>query len=179
MEESQSQRDRRVEELWKQLDPAGHGELDLKGLQRGLRRIDHRKYFPFSPFPLFRFSGCCTHDFLSALKNADQMLKTILSIVDTSGDGKIQYEGVFGETGNAKCGAGGLRRCVRRVPSLRRSRRAPVAPAVPIDRSRQRRTIKQRRTSERLPACWPVGAEQKAVRFLQRDRHEPRRVHHV
>ncbi|KAL2155400.1 hypothetical protein VTH82DRAFT_142 [Thermothelomyces myriococcoides] len=68
MEESQSQRDRRVEELWKQLDPAGHGELDLKGLQRGLRRIDH------------------------PLKNADQMLKTILSIVDTSGDGKIQYE---------------------------------------------------------------------------------------
>ncbi|KAL2160128.1 hypothetical protein VTH06DRAFT_1783 [Thermothelomyces fergusii] len=68
MEESQSQRDRRVAELWKQLDPAGHGELDLKGLQRGLRRIDH------------------------PLKNADQMLKTIISIVDTSGDGKIQYE---------------------------------------------------------------------------------------
>ncbi|KAL2185015.1 mitochondrial carrier [Thermothelomyces heterothallicus CBS 203.75] len=68
MEESQNERDRRVEELWKQLDPAGHGELDLKGLQRGLRRIDH------------------------PLKNADQMLKTIISIVDTSGDGKIQYE---------------------------------------------------------------------------------------
>jgi solute carrier family 25 phosphate transporter 23/24/25/41 len=43
MEEPQSQRDRRVEELWKKLDPAGHGELDFKGLQRGLKRIDHRK----------------------------------------------------------------------------------------------------------------------------------------
>jgi len=27
------------------------------------------------------------------MKNADQMLKTIISLVDTSGDGKIQYEG--------------------------------------------------------------------------------------
>jgi solute carrier family 25 phosphate transporter 23/24/25/41 len=43
MEEPQNQRDKRVEELWKKLDPAGHGELDLKGLQKGLRRIDHRK----------------------------------------------------------------------------------------------------------------------------------------
>ncbi|KAL2146124.1 hypothetical protein VTI28DRAFT_5217 [Corynascus sepedonium] len=68
MDESQNQRDGRVEELWKQLDPAGNGELDFKGLQKGLRRIDH------------------------PLKNADKMLKTIISIVDTSGDGKIQYE---------------------------------------------------------------------------------------
>ncbi len=42
MEEPQGQRDRRVEELWRRLDPAGLGELDLKGLQKGLRRIDHR-----------------------------------------------------------------------------------------------------------------------------------------
>ncbi|SPQ20336.1 ef2e8f01-a678-410d-b25d-0e303925158c [Thermothielavioides terrestris] len=68
MEEPQNQRDKRVEELWKKLDPAGHGELDLKGLQKGLRRIDH------------------------PLKNADEMLKDIISAVDTSGDGKIQYE---------------------------------------------------------------------------------------
>jgi hypothetical protein len=27
------------------------------------------------------------------MKNADQMLKAIISLVDTSGDGKIQYEG--------------------------------------------------------------------------------------
>ena len=41
--ESQNQRDRRVEELWKKLDPQGTGELDLAGLQKGLRRIDHRE----------------------------------------------------------------------------------------------------------------------------------------
>ena len=44
MEESQNERDKRVEELWKRLDPAGHRELDFKGLQKGLRRIDHRKH---------------------------------------------------------------------------------------------------------------------------------------
>jgi solute carrier family 25 phosphate transporter 23/24/25/41 len=44
MEESQNQRDKRVEDLWKRLDPQGHGELDYKGLQKGLRRIDHRQY---------------------------------------------------------------------------------------------------------------------------------------
>ncbi len=42
MAESQNQRDARVEALWKKLDPQGKGELDLKGLQRGLKRIDHR-----------------------------------------------------------------------------------------------------------------------------------------
>ncbi|KAK1830723.1 mitochondrial carrier domain-containing protein [Podospora conica] len=68
MDESQNQRDKRVEDLWKRLDPAGHRELDFKGLQRGLRRIDH------------------------PMKNADQMLKAIVELVDTSGDGKIQYE---------------------------------------------------------------------------------------
>lgn len=47
MEEPQNQRDKRVEELWRKLDPAGHGELDFKGLQKGLRRIDHRK--PIDP----------------------------------------------------------------------------------------------------------------------------------
>lgn len=41
--ESQNQRDRRVEELWRKLDPQGVGELDVKGLQKGLRRIDHRQ----------------------------------------------------------------------------------------------------------------------------------------
>ncbi|KAK1754350.1 hypothetical protein QBC47DRAFT_447258 [Echria macrotheca] len=76
MEESQNQRDSRVEDLWKKLDPAGHGELDFKGLQKGLRRIDH------------------------PMKNADQMLRTIISLVDKNGDGKIQYEEfrVFVET---------------------------------------------------------------------------------
>lgn len=45
MEESQNQRDKRVEELWRKLDPTGTGELDFKGLQKGLKRIDHRKLY--------------------------------------------------------------------------------------------------------------------------------------
>lgn len=42
MQESQKQRDKRLEELWRKLDPQATGELDLKGLQKGLRKIDHR-----------------------------------------------------------------------------------------------------------------------------------------
>jgi solute carrier family 25 (mitochondrial phosphate transporter), member 23/24/25/41 len=42
--ETQNERDKRVEELWRRLDPAGHRELDFKGLQKGLRRIDHRRF---------------------------------------------------------------------------------------------------------------------------------------
>ncbi|KAL7624482.1 hypothetical protein AAE478_006047 [Parahypoxylon ruwenzoriense] len=68
MAESQNQRDARVEQLWRKLDYQGKGELDWKGLQKGLRRIDH------------------------PMKNADEMLKTIIKVVDTNGDGKVQYE---------------------------------------------------------------------------------------
>jgi Ca2+-binding EF-hand superfamily protein len=68
LEESQNQRDARIEKLWHQLDPSSAGELDLKGLQKAFRRIDH------------------------PMKNADDMLKQIVREVDSSGDGKIQYE---------------------------------------------------------------------------------------
>ncbi|KAH9898642.1 mitochondrial carrier [Xylariomycetidae sp. FL2044] len=68
MAESQNQRDARIEELWKQLDYQGRGELDWKGLQKGLKRIDH------------------------PMKNADNLLKDIIKAVDTDGDGKMQYE---------------------------------------------------------------------------------------
>ncbi|CAJ2510718.1 Uu.00g063430.m01.CDS01 [Anthostomella pinea] len=68
LEESQNQRDARVEQLWKKLDYQNKGALDWKGLQRGLKRIDH------------------------PLKNADDMLKNIIKVVDTNGDGKIEYE---------------------------------------------------------------------------------------
>lgn len=46
MAESQNQRDHRVEELWQKLDPQKKGELDLKGLQKGLRKMDHRQLGP-------------------------------------------------------------------------------------------------------------------------------------
>ncbi|KZL78293.1 calcium dependent mitochondrial carrier protein [Colletotrichum tofieldiae] len=68
VDESQNQRDKRVEDLWRQLDPNGSGHLDFKGLQKGLKRIDH------------------------PMKNADDMLRKIMTVVDTNDDGKIQYE---------------------------------------------------------------------------------------
>ena len=43
LREPQNSRDARVEELWASLEPDHTGELDLKGLKKGLRRIDHRK----------------------------------------------------------------------------------------------------------------------------------------
>ncbi|KAF4447656.1 hypothetical protein F53441_8860 [Fusarium austroafricanum] len=67
LREPQNSRDARVEELWASLEPDHTGELDLKGLQKGLRRIDH------------------------PMKNADDMLKRIMEEVDRNGDGKIQY----------------------------------------------------------------------------------------
>lgn len=65
--EPQNSRDARVEKLWASLEPDHTGELDLKGLRKGLRRIDH------------------------PMKNADDMLKRIMEEVDQNGDGKIQY----------------------------------------------------------------------------------------
>lgn len=57
MEESQNQRDARVEALWRKLDYQRKGELDWKALQRGLKKIDHRQlYLPGSTrFALSRF----------------------------------------------------------------------------------------------------------------------------
>lgn len=46
--ESQNSRDARIEQLWFKLDPQKRGELDLHGLQKGLRRLDHRKHFPLA-----------------------------------------------------------------------------------------------------------------------------------
>jgi solute carrier family 25 phosphate transporter 23/24/25/41 len=42
--ESQNARDARVERLWRQLDIDKKGELDLSGLRKGLRKIDHRMF---------------------------------------------------------------------------------------------------------------------------------------
>ncbi|PMB72743.1 Truncated non-functional calcium-binding mitochondrial carrier SAL1-1 [Beauveria bassiana] len=58
-----------VELLWNCLGPSPHGDLDYNGLQRGFRRLDH------------------------PMKNADSMVKKILTEVDSNGDGKIQYQG--------------------------------------------------------------------------------------
>ncbi|PGH11730.1 hypothetical protein AJ80_06991 [Polytolypa hystricis UAMH7299] len=65
--ETQSERDQRVQNLWETLDTRREGQLDLKGFKKGLKKMDH------------------------PLKNADHMLEDVLEAVDTSGDGKIQY----------------------------------------------------------------------------------------
>lgn len=68
--ESQNTRDGRVEELWRKLDPQKKGEIDLQGLQRGLKKIDH------------------------PLKNAHDMVKDVVKAMDKNGDQIIQYEGM-------------------------------------------------------------------------------------
>ncbi|KAK7905908.1 hypothetical protein LTR67_000632 [Exophiala xenobiotica] len=65
--ESYEHREQRIQELWRTLDTRSEGHLDLPGLKKGLRKIDH------------------------PLKNADDLLHDVLTVVDTSGDGRIQY----------------------------------------------------------------------------------------
>ncbi|CAZ85743.1 unnamed protein product [Tuber melanosporum] len=65
--ESQKARDERLLKLFKSLDTRSEGHLDLEGLRRGLKRINH------------------------PLKDAEHLLHDILEAVDTSKDGLIQY----------------------------------------------------------------------------------------
>lgn len=43
-QEPQTQRDARIQKLWKKLEPSSSGELDLAGLKKGFRKLDHRKH---------------------------------------------------------------------------------------------------------------------------------------
>ncbi|OJJ88587.1 uncharacterized protein ASPGLDRAFT_42167 [Aspergillus glaucus CBS 516.65] len=65
--ESKNDRDQRVDKLWETLGARKEGLIDLNGLKRGLKKIDH------------------------PLKNADDMLRSILVAVDTNGDGHIDF----------------------------------------------------------------------------------------
>ncbi|KAF7625085.1 mitochondrial carrier domain-containing protein [Aspergillus flavus] len=65
--ESKDERDERVAKLWQSLGARKDGRLDLNGLKKGLKKIDH------------------------PLKNADSMLQNVLKAVDTNGDGYIDY----------------------------------------------------------------------------------------
>ncbi|MCJ1311961.1 hypothetical protein MMC25_005635 [Agyrium rufum] len=67
MDESQSDRDGRIEELWRKLDSKKQGHLDKNDLKEGLQTINH------------------------PLKDADSLLDDVLKAVDTDGDGRIQY----------------------------------------------------------------------------------------
>ncbi|OCK82635.1 calcium dependent mitochondrial carrier protein-like protein [Lepidopterella palustris CBS 459.81] len=65
--ESANAQDARVDALWATLDTRKQGSLDISGLKKGLRKLDH------------------------PLKNADHLLTDVLKMVDTDGDGRIQY----------------------------------------------------------------------------------------
>ena len=66
---SQNSRDARIESLWNKLDLQNKGELDINGLKRGLKKLDH------------------------PLKNAQGMLEDVVKAMDKNGDKVIQYEG--------------------------------------------------------------------------------------
>ena len=42
--DNQKVRDARVEKLWQTLDTQKEGHLDVKGLKKGLKKIDHRSF---------------------------------------------------------------------------------------------------------------------------------------
>jgi len=65
--ESRESREKRIQELWQKLDTSSAGQIDLTGLKKGLKKLDH------------------------PLKNADDLLHDVLKAVDTSGDGRIQF----------------------------------------------------------------------------------------
>lgn len=65
--EDQQAQDVRVEKLWQTLDTRKEGQLSLEALKNGLSNMNH------------------------PLKNADSLLHDVLKVVDTDGDGHIQY----------------------------------------------------------------------------------------
>lgn len=78
--------DARVDELWATLDMRKQGQLDLAGLKKGLRKLDHRTIC------VSRQTRRCA-DRTVALKNADQLLNEVMKAVDTDADGRITYKG--------------------------------------------------------------------------------------
>lgn len=84
--ESQDARDARVEKLWQDLDTRKEGQLDIKALKKGLRKIDHREC-------VVSLHIRHTLTAWAALKNADGMLRDVFKAVDLGGDGRIQYSG--------------------------------------------------------------------------------------
>lgn len=91
--ESKDERDERVARLWESLDARKEGHIDLTGLKKGLKKIDHRECLSPSLIGSRAGSSRLTRSHLLALKNADEMLRNILHDVDTNGDGQIDYNG--------------------------------------------------------------------------------------
>ncbi|KAF1984771.1 calcium dependent mitochondrial carrier protein-like protein [Aulographum hederae CBS 113979] len=65
--ETANEQDARLEELWRKLDTKAKGHIDLAGLKKGLKNMDH------------------------PLKNADSLLQEVMRAIDTNKDGQIQY----------------------------------------------------------------------------------------
>lgn len=40
--ETDKERDERLEKLWNTLDSNGDGQIDINGLKKGLKKMDHR-----------------------------------------------------------------------------------------------------------------------------------------
>jgi Ca2+-binding EF-hand superfamily protein len=40
--ETDKERDERLEKLWNTLDTGGDGQIDINGLKKGLKKMDHR-----------------------------------------------------------------------------------------------------------------------------------------
>ncbi|RPA87951.1 mitochondrial carrier [Ascobolus immersus RN42] len=64
----QRQRDARLAKLWANLDYEREGSVNLDQLKKGFKRLEH------------------------PLRDAHHLMEDILAVVDTSGDGRIQYE---------------------------------------------------------------------------------------
>lgn len=90
MVESKDERDERVAKLWEKLDTRREGHIDLPGLKKGLKNIDHREFGR----PALRIP---TNHFFPALKNADEMVVNVLQEVDTNCDGRIDQAGKYFE----------------------------------------------------------------------------------
>lgn len=41
-EETDKERDERLKKLWHTLDASGDGQIDIHGLKKGLKKMDHR-----------------------------------------------------------------------------------------------------------------------------------------
>lgn len=86
--ESEEERDARIKALWDKLDTKKKGSLDLPALKNGLAKMNHRQWTAQSRDAIS--TDCC-----KALKDADSLVRDILSAADINDDGKISYEGTF------------------------------------------------------------------------------------
>ena len=91
--ESNDERDKRVAKLWETLDTRREGHIDLNGLKKGLKKIDHRG---FDRPPCYMSARLA--NLLLALKNADDMVVNVVRKVDTNGDGRIDQAGKLTRT---------------------------------------------------------------------------------